>query len=154
MVNDEGGDPPCWAHVVDSSFSDESEHAPSHTSSHTPTPRIKRIYESASDTDGRRILVDRLWPRGVSKAEALLDEWFRDVAPSNDLRHWFGHDPAKWDEFCSRYRSELADNKALNSLVEECMKGTTTLLFAAHDVEHNNAVVLRDVLSELIGLET
>lgn len=111
--------------------------------------RLKRVYDSAADSDGARVLVDRVWPRGVSKDKAALDEWLKSVAPSSDLRKWFGHDPDKWDEFCRRYRQELADDEhaegmeRLRSLHDA---GRVTLVFAAKDETYNQAVVLKDVL--------
>lgn len=109
--------------------------------------KIKRIYDSASKQDGFRILVDRLWPRGLSKDVAAVDLWIKDIAPSDDLRKWFGHDPEKWDDFRSRYQIEL-DSKTddLQVLLEKCNQDTVTLLFAAKDSDHNNAVVLKDYL--------
>jgi uncharacterized protein YeaO (DUF488 family) len=110
--------------------------------------RIKRIYEPPAPEDGRRVLVDRLWPRGVSKDGARVDEWLKEIAPSDDLRRWFGHDPEKWEEFRTRYREELGPHgELLDRLRAEGRKGTITLLFAAKDEEHNNAVVLREMLS-------
>ncbi|MET3660440.1 DUF488 domain-containing protein [Aquamicrobium ahrensii] len=104
---------------------------------------VKRIYEPASDGDGQRVLVDRLWPRGVKKEDARLDLWLKDIAPSDDLRHWFGHDPERWTEFQKRYRTELeGKGDALAELRALLAKGKVTLLFAAHDEEHNNAVAL------------
>lgn len=107
---------------------------------------IKRVYEAAHEADGKRILVDRLWPRGLAKADAKVDLWLKDVAPSTELRKWFGHDPAKWEEFQKRYRAELKDNPALAELTAIVQEGTVTLLFAAKDTEHCHAVVLRDLL--------
>lgn len=108
---------------------------------------LKRIYEPAGKDDGFRVLVDRLWPRGISKEEADLDLWLKDVAPSNELRKWFGHDPAKWTEFEKRYKAELEDKKEqLVQLRSQAAKGHVTLLFAAKDTEHNNAVVLQKYL--------
>ncbi len=110
--------------------------------------RIKRIYEPPAAADGRRVLIDRLWPRGMSKNEAKVDEWLKEIAPSDELRTWFGHDPAKWAEFRTRYREELKDHgELLDRLRAEAHKGTVTLLFAARDEEHNNAVVLKELLS-------
>jgi uncharacterized protein YeaO (DUF488 family) len=110
--------------------------------------RIKRIYLSPAEEDGRRILVDRLWPRGVSKEAASVDEWLKELAPSDELRRWFGHDPARWDEFRRRYTEELMEKQELlTSLRRETKKGIVTLLFAARDEEHNNAVVLKEILS-------
>lgn len=108
---------------------------------------IKRIYEPADDGDGKRILVDRIWPRGVSKDEARLDLWLKDVAPTTALRQWFGHDPARWTEFQARYRAELAANPALATLRAAATGQKTTLLYGAHDPDHNQAVVLYDVLT-------
>lgn len=109
---------------------------------------IKRIYEPAEASDGFRVLVDRLWPRGVSKQRADLNLWLKEIAPSTDLRKWFGHDPAKWDQFVKKYEAELADNKEvvtqLVSIVEE--NPTVTLLYAAKDETHNEAVVLKEYL--------
>ena len=111
--------------------------------------RIKRIYEEPSADDGLRVLVDRLWPRGISKARAQVDRWEKDIAPSTELRHWFGHDPAKWEEFLQRYRAELEDKKELLSqLREEAEERTVTLLYAAKDEEHNNAVALKRYIEE------
>lgn len=111
--------------------------------------RIKRIYEPASRGDGKRILVDRLWPRGISKDRAAVDEWIREIAPSSKLRKWFGHDPSKWDEFKKKYRQELLGNRDLIlRLKEETRKRPVTLVYAAKDPEHNNAVALKEVLDE------
>jgi uncharacterized protein YeaO (DUF488 family) len=110
--------------------------------------RIKRMYDPPAADDGRRVLVDRLWPRGVSKEKARIDEWVKEIAPSDDLRTWFGHDPGRWEEFRKRYREELEGHgELLESLRTEAGKGTVTLLFAAKDAEHNNAVVLAEILS-------
>lgn len=109
---------------------------------------IKRIYEPPARSDGARILVDRIWPRGVSKKKAALDEWFKDIAPSPRLRKWFGHDPARWLEFRRRYRAELKSNKiAVKHMRDRMKKGRVTLLYAAHDTEHNHALVLAAYLS-------
>ena len=109
--------------------------------------RLKRAYAPAAADDGVRILVDRLWPRGVSKAEAALDDWIKDLAPSTELRQWFGHDPARWPEFQRRYRAELHAHAAvLDRLRELAHKQVVTLVYSAHDAEHNDAVVLQDVL--------
>lgn len=113
-----------------------------------PTLHIKRVYDAPTAADGQRILVDRLWPRGLSKDKAHLDHWAKDVAPSDSLRHWFGHDPERWDEFRFRYRKELTENaEAVAALRTQIGGRTATLLYAAHDAGHNNAVVLRDYLS-------
>lgn len=107
--------------------------------------KVKRVYEPRSDGDGFRILVDRLWPRGLAKADASIDLWLKDIAPSAELRRWFGHDPEKWPEFCRRYRDELDRNiEALETLRRATDKGTVTLLYSARDEQHNNAVALRD----------
>lgn len=109
--------------------------------------RLKRAYAPASPDDGTRILVDRLWPRGVSKEKAALSDWMKDIAPSTELRQWFGHDPARWNEFQRRYREELAGHDAeIAQLRRLAMKGPVTLIFAARDEAHNEAVVLREVL--------
>ena len=109
---------------------------------------IKRIYEPADDGDGKRILADRLWPRGISKNDAHIDAWLKDLAPSAELRRWFGHDPKKWDEFRLRYQDELEKNsKAVKELREQIGQSTVTLLYGAKDTEHNNAVVLMDFLT-------
>ncbi len=110
--------------------------------------RIKRIYEPADDGDGKRILVDRLWPRGISKNDGHIDAWLKDIAPSVELRRWFGHDPQKWDEFRRHYQDELEKNsKAVEELREQIGQSTATLLYGARDTEHNNAVVLMDFLT-------
>lgn len=109
---------------------------------------IKRVYEGAGEEDGFRVLVDRLWPRGLSKEKARVDLWFKDTAPSNELRKWFGHDPAKWDEFKKRYLAELRDNGGAVEELRHALRGKkkVTLLYGARDEEHNEAVVLRDFL--------
>lgn len=109
--------------------------------------KLKRAYEAPEPADGVRILVDRLWPRGVSKEDAALDDWHKDVAPSTELRRWFGHDPARWTEFGRRYADELSDKKEqLKTLRALARKNTVTLVYGAHDEVHNQAVVLRNVL--------
>jgi uncharacterized protein YeaO (DUF488 family) len=109
--------------------------------------RLKRIYEQAADDDGARVLVDRLWPRGVSKSRAALNDWCRDVAPSPELRKWFGHEPSRWDGFAERYRVELRQNaEPVAALRAIARKGRLTLLFGARDEARNEAVVLRDYL--------
>ncbi len=108
-------------------------------------PSIKRIYEPPAKDDGARILVDRIWPRGVTKEEAKLDLWLKAVAPSAALRKWYGHDPAKWTEFRRRYRAELAENPEPVAELKALMaEGPVTLLFAAHDEAHSHAVVLQE----------
>ncbi len=110
--------------------------------------QIKRIYDKPDNEDGKRILVDRLWPRGVNKERAKVDLWLKDIAPSNELRKWFSHDPVKWHEFRKRYREELKGKRAhVKQLAEELKKGNITLLFSAKDTEHNNAAVLKELLS-------
>jgi uncharacterized protein YeaO (DUF488 family) len=112
-------------------------------------PRIKRIYDPAEPADGKRYLVDRLWPRGVSKPQAYLDGWLKELAPSDELRQWFGHNPARWKEFKRRYRLELkakAKKAKLLELAREIEMGAVTLLYAAKDRERNNAVALREEL--------
>lgn len=107
---------------------------------------IKRIYLPPAADDGHRVLVDRLWPRGVSRREAAVDVWLKDVAPSAALRKWFGHDAAKWDEFRKRYLVELAGNGAVAELQALAQSGPTTLLYGAHDEAHNQARVLLELL--------
>jgi uncharacterized protein YeaO (DUF488 family) len=122
---------------------------------HTPMPeriparrvRLKRAYLPAAATDGTRVLVDRLWPRGIRKSAAAIDLWIKDVAPSTALRKWFGHDPARWLEFRHRYAAELRGHRdGLAGLRALARRKTVTLVFAARDERHNDAVVLRDVL--------
>lgn len=111
--------------------------------------RLKRAYEPAAPDDGVRILVDRLWPRGVSKADAALNEWVKDIAPSTELRQWFGHDPERWPEFQRRYKAELHQHaEELERIRVLAKKHTVTLVYSAHDEEHNDAIVLKDVLLE------
>lgn len=105
---------------------------------------IKRVYEDPDATDGTRYLVDRLWPRGVAKEKLVMEAWLKEVAPSGELRQWFGHDATKWKEFERRYAAELDDNpEAWKPLIKSSTQGTVTLLYAAHDAEHNNALVLK-----------
>ncbi len=109
---------------------------------------VKRVYEPVAESDGQRVLVDRLWPRGLSKEKAQLDLWLKDIAPSDDLRHWFGHDPGRWTEFQKRYRAELdGKGETLAELRGLMANGKVTLLFAAHDEQHNNAVALAAYLA-------
>jgi uncharacterized protein YeaO (DUF488 family) len=112
---------------------------------------LKRAYEPAARTDGMRILVDRLWPRGVTKSKAAIDLWLKDLAPSTELRKWFGHDPEKWPEFQTKYRAELKGNHALSELRKHCREGHITLVYAAKDELHNDAVVLKQVLGRGAG---
>ncbi|HEY5107404.1 MAG TPA: DUF488 family protein [Caulobacteraceae bacterium] len=109
--------------------------------------KLKRAYEAPAAEDGERILVDRLWPRGVSKADAALDQWLKAVSPSTALRKWFGHDPARWAEFRGRYAAEVHAHPAeLGLLRDRARAGPITLVYSAHDQAHNDAVVLRDVI--------
>ena len=113
------------------------------------TIRIKRIYAAPAENDGFRVLVDRIWPRGMQKAQAEIDLWLKDIAPSPELRRWFGHQESRWPEFRSRYSRELDDRgEQVASLLERARQGAVTLLFAARDEERNNAAVLRDYLQE------
>src|SRR5579885_2710072 len=108
---------------------------------------VKRAYDSAAGTDGARFLVDHLWPRGVKKENLHIERWLKEVAPSNELRKWFGHDPARWEEFRRRYEAELASKRELLEALRELAKqGPLTLVYSAHDATHNQAVVLRDRL--------
>jgi len=115
--------------------------------------RIKRAYEAYAKEDGARFLVDRLWPRGMKKEALHMEAWCKDAAPSNELRHWFNHDPAKWKDFQRRYRAELtASPAAWQPLLDAGEQGDITLLYSAHDTEHNNAVALKAYLEEqLVG---
>jgi uncharacterized protein YeaO (DUF488 family) len=113
------------------------------------TVSLKRVYDEPEARDGKRVLVDRLWPRGLSKERACIDVWLKEIAPSNELRKWFGHEPEKFDEFRRRYKAELdseTHKEALAQLREMVSQGHVTLVFAAHDSEHSNAIVLQDVL--------
>lgn len=112
-----------------------------------PEISIKRIYEAASADDGFRVLVDRVWPRGVTRDAAAVDLWMKDIAPSTELRKWFGHDPVRWEEFCSRYFAELEHLPALiEQLRGQARKGRLTLVYSARDEAHNQAVVLKQAL--------
>ena len=109
--------------------------------------KLKRAYEPPASDDGTRILIDRLWPRGVKKADAAIDEWMKDIAPSTGLRKWFGHDPARWQEFRRRYQSEIRQHPdQFDRLCTLAQHGRITLVFSAHDEAHNDAVVLKDLL--------
>jgi uncharacterized protein YeaO (DUF488 family) len=113
--------------------------------------RIKRVYDTTEPDDGKRILIDRLWPRGISKARAQIDEWIKELAPSTELRNWFGHDDARWEEFRSRYIEELSSPdkmKLLKSLAKEAVRETITLVYGAKDIEHNNGIILKKVIEE------
>jgi uncharacterized protein YeaO (DUF488 family) len=110
--------------------------------------KLKRVYEEPLPNDGLRILVDRLWPRGLTKERAAVDLWLKDVAPSTELRKWFGHDPAKWKQFQVRYRKELQEKKdALRLLKQKSTGHTVTLVYGARDEEHNEALVLKKILA-------
>ena len=108
--------------------------------------KIKRVYEKPEKGDGFRILVDRLWPRGLTKEKAALDLWLKEIAPSTELRKWFGHDPEKWDDFQKKYRKELKENKEVVSTLKEHLKEPVSLLYGAKDEEHNEALVLKNYL--------
>lgn len=111
------------------------------------TITIKRVYEPAETSDGTRVLVDRVWPRGITKEKAALDLWLKEIAPSTPLRKWFGHDPARWEEFRKRYGRELDGNsEAVGQLRSLIASGPVTLLYSAHDPQHNQAVALSDYL--------
>jgi len=110
---------------------------------------IKRVYEKSTKEDGKRILIDRLWPRGLTKEKADIGLWLKDIAPSTELRQWFGHDVAKWQEFKKRYVVEIEkNNQALSELEGELKRGKATLVYAAKDEEHNDAVVLKEYLEK------
>ena len=112
--------------------------------------KIKRVYDAPERSDGERILVDRLWPRGLSKQTADVDVWMKDLGPSHDLRKWFGHDPKRWSEFRRRYTAELRTQRdALAAIARKASSGTVTLLFGARDPEHNQAVVLKETIERL-----
>lgn len=114
--------------------------------------QLKRVYEPPGSHDGRRFLVERLWPRGIKKESLALDAWLKDVAPSDALRQWFSHDPAKWEEFRQRYAAELENNPAaVGLLLEAAREGTVTLLYSTRDQERNNAWALKNFLDERIG---
>jgi len=112
--------------------------------------KIKRIYDPPSPGDGQRILVDRLWPRGMKKEEAHIDEWLKEISPSNELRKWYSHDPAKWPEFKRRYRAEISrETDLLKRIKNEGKKGTVTLLFSSRELELNNATALKEIVEGL-----
>ena len=110
--------------------------------------RVKRIYDEPADDDGYRVLIDHIWPRGVSRDRARLDDWARELAPSDDLRRWFAHDPAKFSEFRARYRHELAGSGVVSDLATRAASGRVTVLYAARDLAHNNAVVVAELLRD------
>lgn len=110
---------------------------------------VKRVYESFDERDGTRFLVERLWPRGMKKDSLRIDGWIKDVAPSSALRRWFGHDPAKWDEFRRRYAAELdRQPEVWQPILEAAQRDTVTLLYSAHDTRHNNAIALKAYLEQ------
>jgi uncharacterized protein YeaO (DUF488 family) len=116
--------------------------------------QVKRVYEPPATADGARFLVERLWPRGVTKASLETTAWLKDAAPSTELRRWFDHDPGKWAEFKRRYVAELdAHSDAWKPILTKARRGRVTLLYSAHDVEHNNAVVLRDFVDRKLKSE-
>lgn len=118
----------------------------------TTTLQLKRVYDKPTGHDGTRFLVERLWPRGVSKSALADAEWLKEVAPSSELREWFHHDPKRWNEFRRRYFAELKHHKdALSPILEAVHKGTVTLLYSSHDTEHNNAVALREFLEHSLN---
>ncbi|HYK75674.1 MAG TPA: DUF488 domain-containing protein [Daejeonella sp.] len=115
-------------------------------------PKIKRVYDPVEKEDGMRILVDRLWPRGLTKEKAAVDLWLKDIAPSTSLRKWFNQDPAKWEEFKKRYQQELHQNQEQVSLLQKHIsQGPITLVYGAKDEEHNDALVLKEFLLLTIG---
>jgi uncharacterized protein YeaO (DUF488 family) len=112
--------------------------------------QIKRVYDKPDKADGLRLLVDRVWPRGLTKKETRIDDWLKEIAPSTALRKWFGHDPARWKEFKKRYANELNNQRErVEQLVREAKKQTVTLVFGAKDIEHNNAVALKEHIEKL-----
>lgn len=116
--------------------------------------RIKRTYDPPARDDGHRVLVERLWPRGIKKDDLELDAWLKDIAPSTELRRWFAHQVERWDEFRRRYRAELDKNAdALAPLLEAGRHGNVTLLYSAHDEQHNSAIVLREYLEEPLATQ-
>lgn len=119
------------------------------------TLHLKRVYDEPAKSDGTRILVDRLWPRGLSKEKAHVDLWLKEVAPSDKLRKWFGHDPARWPEFRARYRVELKHNPVQVALLRQAIgKGSATLLYSAKDEQHNQAIVLYELLNHSTPSDT
>ncbi len=109
--------------------------------------KLKRVYAAPDAQDGTRVLVERLWPRGLDKQHARVDEWLKEIAPSTELRQWFAHDTAKWTEFQTRYKAELAEKSVLNAQLNQMTrKGVVTLVFAAKDEQHNSAIVLKRYL--------
>ena len=119
------------------------------------TIRVKRVYEEANNLDGRRILVDRLWPQGLSKEKADLDIWMKEISPSTELRRWYGHDPDRWSEFKARYVVELNQNQSnVEKLLDEVHAETVTLLYASKERKLNNAVALKEYLESITPVKT
>ncbi|MBV9547698.1 MAG: DUF488 domain-containing protein [Chloroflexi bacterium] len=117
--------------------------------------RVKRAYEPAARQDGKRFLVDRVWPRGIKKDELQIEGWLKEVAPSTELRKWFGHDPERWKEFQQRYRHELgAHPESVSSLLDAAGSGNVTLVYGARDTQHNQAIVLKGFLEEKLASES
>src|SRR6185437_13590773 len=117
--------------------------------------QIKRVYEPPAETDGFRVLVDRVWPRGLTKSDAAVDLWMKDVAPSTELRKWFNHDPARWKVFREKYRTELRRRSLeLDELKAHAAKRRLTLVYSARDLKHNQALVLQEMLTKKIGYLT
>ena len=136
-----------WSYPLNAYFEDHAEHE--YMERRRVMIRIKRTYESPARGDGRRILVERLWPRGIKKESLEADAWMKEVAPSTELRKWFDHRVERWEKFRQRYRDELDANAgAWKPILDEARRGTVTLLYSAHDTAHNGAVVLRDYLVE------
>jgi uncharacterized protein YeaO (DUF488 family) len=114
-----------------------------------PAVRVKRVYDDPQANDGARVLIDRLWPRGLSKARAAADLWLKDAAPSDALRRWYGHDPRRWKSFARKYRSEVAKRESTLELLRDMRsRGPLTLLYGSRDTEHNHALLLRDILEK------
>jgi uncharacterized protein YeaO (DUF488 family) len=136
-----------WLTIASGTRITENRGGVCRTRSIVTTVRLKRAYEPASPEDGTRVLVDRLWPRGIRKSDAAIDYWARELAPSTELRKWFGHDPRRWQEFRRRYGVEISRHaEELGHLHDLARRGTVTLVFGARDELHNDAVVLREVL--------
>ena len=116
--------------------------------------KLKRVYEKPLKEDGFRILVERLWPRGFTKERAAIDLWLKDISPSSELRKWFGHDPARWEEFRNRYWAELTEKKEFSaSLKQKSKQGTVTLIYSSSDEKHNSAVALKMFLETTVNLD-
>jgi uncharacterized protein YeaO (DUF488 family) len=116
--------------------------------------KIKRAYEAFETSDGKRILIDRLWPRGISKSQAHIDEWLKDLAPSTGLRKWFGHDPQKWEEFRKKYTGELSSpeqKRLLKDIARRAITENVTLVYGARDTEHSDAMVLEEIIKDLMS---